>query len=63
MATKKKKKRATSARRTPTKKRKKVKRGCGKRNWSRGGNAYWKCKRGKRRPYKYAKKKAAKRRA
>jgi len=29
-----------------------VKRGCGKRNWRRGGNAMWKCKVGKKRAYK-----------
>ena len=33
------------------------KRGCGKRGWSRGGNARWKCKPGrKRHTYKYNKK-------
>jgi hypothetical protein len=39
-------------RRTYAKKRKQPKRGCGKRNWRKGGNAMWKCKRGKRRYYK-----------
>lgn len=34
-----------------------VKRGCGKRNWRRGGNARWRCKVGKKRPYKTKKKK------
>jgi hypothetical protein len=33
-----------------------VKRGCGKRNWKRGNNAYWGCKKGRQR--KYSKKKA-----
>ena len=27
-------------------KHKRAKRGCGKRKWARGGNAYWKCKKG-----------------
>ncbi len=29
-----------------------VKRGCGKRNWRRGGNARWKCKVGKTHAYR-----------
>lgn len=29
-----------------------IKRGCGKRNWRRGGNARWKCRVGKTRPYR-----------
>ncbi len=29
-----------------------VKRGCGKHNWRKGGNALWKCKKGKKHPYK-----------
>jgi hypothetical protein len=33
-------------------KAKHVRRGCGKRNWRRGGNAYWKCKVGKKHAYK-----------
>lgn len=36
------------------------KRGCGKKNWSRGGNARWKCKTGKKHAYKTTKKKKSK---
>lgn len=38
------------------------KRGCGKRNWKRGGNAYWGCKKGRQRRYGKKKTKARKKR-
>lgn len=47
-----KKRRKSGSKRRPYSKRKQPKRGCGKRNWRRGSNAMWKCKRGKRRYYK-----------
>lgn len=50
MVKKKRKKRKSSY--IPVGRRGHIKRGCGKRNWSRGGNAHWKCKRGKKFPYK-----------
>lgn len=36
-------------------------RGCGKRGWSRGGSAYWKCKPGRKKHYYGAKKRRARR--
>jgi hypothetical protein len=49
---------AKKKRRKAKVKRKRAKRGCGKRKWARGGNAYWKCKKGaKKLTYKYGKRK------
>jgi ribosomal protein L37AE/L43A len=52
MAVKKKRRKKRKSYYIPVGRKGHVKRGCGKRNWRRGGNAVWKCKKGKKHPYK-----------